>query len=55
MDLVLETESGAAGILIVTASGEPLPVSMVLSDETASATLDITGWDAVTLEAPAAC
>jgi hypothetical protein len=55
VDLVLETQSGAAGILIVTASGEPLPVRLVLSDETASATIEITGWDAATLEAPASC
>jgi hypothetical protein len=55
VDLVLETQSGAAGILIVTASGEPLPIRLVLSDETASATIDITGWDAATIDAPASC
>lgn len=55
VDVILDAGSGTAGTLAVAASGPALPVRLVLADESGSADLVVTGWDAADLDIPAGC
>jgi hypothetical protein len=55
LDIVLDGESGTVGTLVVAATGDPLPIRLVIADETASAVLDVTGWSASDVEPPTGC
>lgn len=53
VDVIMESSGGVIGSLVVTAHGEPRPIRLTLADESGSAALEITGWDAA--PAPADC
>jgi len=55
VDVILDAGSGTVGTLVVTAAGPPLPVRLVLADETGSAVLDVTGWADASVEVPDGC
>jgi hypothetical protein len=55
VDVILDAGSGTVGTLVVTASGAPLPVRLVLADEAGSAVLDVTGWADAAIEVPDSC
>lgn len=55
LDVILDSEAGTLGTLVVAASGAPLPVRLVMADESGTAVLDVTGWDAADLAVPAEC